>query len=214
MILRELVDLLYVAAKEINPDLKNKAIDVVENNSDFKGLKICELGDQIMKWHQDRTGKKYLLNRGADEHISIDINGKNGALSLDLSKPIDRWFEYFDITSNYGTLEHVDPGIYIGFQNFHNWTKIGGVMIHAGPPARGCPWHSPYHYETWFFKELANRCGYRHILSELRESTGRRGKNQNAIDRSLVCSVLVKEPTSKFISFEDFKSINGIEGLK
>lgn len=199
MILRKIVDLMEIG--------------LTEANMTFNGIKVCELGDQRMKWTHHGTGKKWVLAQGAKEHVSIDINGKRGAIPIDLSKKIDRWNGYFDMVTNYGTAEHVENGIYECFWNIHNFTKVGGVMVHAGPPARACPWHSPYHYEPWFFEKLAELAGYRHVISEIRVVPGRK-KNQPEKDRSLVCSVLIKNKDNYFVSKDDFININGIEGLE
>jgi hypothetical protein len=199
MILKEIVDLMDIACKNINMD--------------YKRMKICELGDQRMKWTPHGTGKNFLLDKGVNEHVSIDLNGKRGALKIDLSRPIDRWQGYFDMTTNYGTAEHVQDGIYEAFQNIHNFTRVGGAMVHAGPPTGGCPWHSPYHYDPDFFEKLAKASQYKHIMSEVRVTAGRRGVSKD-IDRSLVCSVLVKEHNLPFITKEQFMDLKGIEGLK
>ena len=198
MILKEIVDLMDIGCKEA---------DIT-----FEGIKICELGNQKMKWTPEGTGKKYLLNRGAKEHISIDMNGKDGALRIDLSKPVDKWQLYFDMVTNYGTAEHVEGGIYQAYKNIHNFTRPGGVIVNAGPLARCNPWHSPYHYEVWFFKYLADRNNYKHIISEVRIVSGRNAK-QRPMDRSLLVSVFIKNEDSPLISEKDFNDINGIEGL-
>jgi len=198
MILKEIVDLMEIACKEIGMT--------------YDGMKICELGDQRVKWSEHQSGKKYLLAAGASEHISIDLNGQRGALKKDLGQPIDDWKNYFDMVTNYGTAEHVKNGIYQCFKNIHNWVRVDGAMVHAGPPAKGCPWHSPYHYESWFFEKLAEGNNYKHVMSEVRVTAGRRGVT-NPLDKSLVCSVLVKKDDKEFMTFDDFKNIGGIEGL-
>jgi len=197
MILEEIVDLMEIGCKA--------------TNQNFDGMKVMELGNQRMKWTPEGTGKRYLLAKGVKEHISIDLNGKNGALRIDLSKSITQWVKYFDMVTNYGTAEHVENGIYECFQNIHDMTKPDGIMVHAGPPVGGCPWHSPYHYETWFFEKLAEASGYEHVISELRV-TGGRSLKQKPIDRSLVCSVLIKR-SDTFITKDQFIGINGISGL-
>ena len=199
MILKEIYDLVEIGCNAMNVDR-------------FCGMKMMELGVQRMKWNEHKTGKNYFIAHGVGEHVSIDMNGRNGALKIDLSKPIDKWQKYFDMVTNYGTAEHVSPGIYECFKNIHNMTRVGGVMIHAGPPAGGCPWHSPYHYEPWFFEKLAEIAGYGHIMSEVRVAAGRRGVSK-PLDRSLVCAVLIKTADEDFISEQVFKDIGGIEGL-
>jgi hypothetical protein len=199
MILEEVVDLLDLALKE--------------SNLSYKGIKICELGDQRMKWRPEGTAKNYLLGLGVAEHISIDINGKHGALKIDLSKAIDKWKEYFDLVTNFGTLEHVENGIYEGFKNVHNFTKVGCAMIHDGPVFGGCPWHSPYHYYPEFFKKLCSINDYKLIMTEVRVVNGSR-KCRTDLDRSLVCAVIIKKSNNPFCSKEDFIKLNAIDGLK
>lgn len=180
-----------------------------------KNIRICELGNQKMKWHPDGTAKKFFLNNGAIEHISIDINGKDGALKLDLSKDLTEihpeWKQRFDMVTNYGTAEHVENGIYKCYKNIHDLCKTGGIIINDGPPSTCCPWHSPYHYEPCFFPELAARCSYVPILMVNRVAEGRRNKEPK--DRTLTIAVFQKINDNPFISEEEFLSINGIQGI-
>jgi hypothetical protein len=178
-----------------------------------KNIRICELGDQRMKWHPDGIAKTFFINNGAIEHVSIDINGRNGAINLDLSKDLllmhPEWKEYFDLVTNYGTAEHVSNGIYECFKNIHDVCKVNGIIINDGPPDCCCPWHSPYHYRPYFFPELAKRCGYKTLLFDARVVEGRRGCKENK-DRTLVIAVFQKINNNKFISKEEFDSIQGI----
>lgn len=199
MILKDLFDLLEIARKSINQE--------------YKGMKICELGNQLMKWNEHVTGKRYFVAQGVAEHISIDVNGKDGALRIDLSKPIDKWDKYFDMVTNFGTAEHVSGGIHEAYSNIHRFTRVGGVMINVGPIRGGCPWHSPYHYDADFFKKLSDACKYRYVLGEVRVTAGRRGMSRNVLDKSLVCAVMVKENDDQFITKEQFVALKGIEGL-
>jgi len=175
-----------------------------------KEIKICELGNQYMKWHPYRVAKKFFLNNGAKEHISIDVNGKDGALVLDLSKPL-KWHNYFDLVTNYGTAEHVKKGIYECYKNIHDICKVNGLMINVGPIAGSCPWHSPYHYEGFFFGSLGDLCGYEILMNEIRVVKGKRG--QDPKHSTMVISVFKKVKDSKFITKDEFLGIKGIEGL-
>ena len=180
-----------------------------------KEIKICELGDQRMKWHKDLIAKTFFLNNGAKEHISIDLNGRNGALKIDLGKDVlidkPEWKDHFDLVTNYGTAEHVQDGIYECYKNIHNFCKVEGIMINDGPPDTCCPWHSPYHYKSNFFPELARLCGYKTILLDKRVCKGRRGASP--CDSTLVVAVFQKINDSEFITKEQFYSIKGIQGL-
>lgn len=195
MILKELVGLMDIGCKVLR--------------TYYEGLTICELGDQRMKWHPDKTGKKYLLNLGVKEHISLDWNKKNGALKRDLSKPVDEWQSYFDMVTNFGTTEHINNGQYDVFKNIHNFVKVGGVMVHALPLVGHWKRHCKYHYEEDFPETLSTINGYECVLSEIRVIKGRAGQNQ-----PMVCAVLKKTSDKEFASEEEFKNMNKIAGLK
>lgn len=198
MILQEIADLMDIGVKSMGKE--------------YKDIRICELGDQRMKWNQYKTGKRYYTElKKVIEHISIDINGKNGALPLDLNVLRTEWKSYFDICSNYGMTEHIQNQ-YMAFYNLHSLCKIGGVTVHANPIIGGWKTHCPYHYEKDFFEALAKVCGYEVILSELRLVNGRY-PNMPEIDRTLVCAVL-KKTKEEFISKDVFDSINKIDGWK
>lgn len=197
--------------------LLEEMIDTVNIAWDILGkeIKICELGDQRMKWHKDLVAKVFFLNNGAKEHISIDTNGRNGALKIDLSKDIllnkPEWKGYFDLVTNFGTAEHVQDGIYECYKNIHNFCRHNGIIINDGPPDTCCPWHSPYHYKTTFFPELARLCGYKTLLLDKRVCKGRRGAS--ACDSTLLVTVYQKVIDNEFITKEQFYGINGISGL-
>jgi len=179
-----------------------------------KEIRIMELGNQRMKWHSAQTAKKFFLEyEKAIEHISIDTNGKSGALPLDLSKDLivlhPEWNGHFDLVTNFGTAEHVDGGIYECYKNIHNFCRKGGVIINDGPPASGCPWHSPYHYYPHFFSTLAKKCGYDMLLRDARAVKGRRRKCHPK-DRTLEIVVYHKINNDQFISKSDFESIEGV----
>ena len=116
------------------------------------------------------------------------------------------------MVTNFGTAEHVENGTYQAYKNIHNFTRSGGVMISDGPPFGGCPWHSPYHYYPDFFKKLCTINNYELITTGVRVCGGSR-RCKTDLDRSLVCSVIVKKSNSPFCSEEDFVNLGGIDGL-
>ncbi len=183
-----------------------------------KNIKIMELGNQRMKWHEAQTAKKFFMEyEGALEHISIDMNGKSGALRLDLSKDLvelrPEWKGNFDLVTNYGTAEHVDKGLYECYKNIHNFCRVGGIMINDGPPSCGCPWHSPYHYYPHFFSTFAKVCGYELLLRDARAVRGRK-KICHHKDRTLEIAVYHKIHDTEFISKEKFESLEGYTYIK
>jgi SAM-dependent methyltransferase len=140
-----------------------------------QGKRMMELGDQSIfsevGWKiSAQTGKEYFTQKGFG-HVSIDLNAAHGALPYDLSLPISRhdWVDGFDIVTNAGTSEHVEPfsGQYECFRNIHRWVKPGGTMIHLVPDVetleRDGAWkdHCRYYYSRAFFSMLAWENGYR-----------------------------------------------------
>jgi hypothetical protein len=189
MILQEVVDLIDVAKNSVGMD--------------YSSIRMCELGDQRMKWNAFGTGKNYFKDKGILEHVSIDLNGKNGALRIDLTKPVTQWSEYFDILTDYGTIEHVNNQ-YAVFKNVHDIVKIGGAIVHTLPEIGYFKTHCDYHYDMNFFKDLSLKNGYDIKILESRVIHGRRGRTEN-----LVCCVLIKK-SNGFISEAEFGQIRGL----
>lgn len=134
-------------------------------------LRMLELGDQVVvdSTISERTGKDYFTNRGY-EHVSVDINGLHGALVRDLTRPeqFHDWHGSWDIVTNSGTTEHVEPfsSQYECFGIIHDCLKVGGIAIHLLPDvhehdAHGA-WknHCRFFYSGAFFELLAQECAY------------------------------------------------------
>ena len=182
--------------------LNNKYLNFINESSskaigNIKGKCMLELGNQIIRnteYIKEKTGKEYYTNRGVF-HISIDLNGQNGALMLDLSKPLRKreWINYFDIITNSGTTEHVEPrkAQYDVFKNIHECMKVGGISIHLIPDILELEmkgkWksHCKNYYSKEFFLFLAKYNNYEII--ELKIING------------LVCSTLRKTIDSSFM---------------
>ena len=58
-----------------------------------------------------RPPARSILRNPGVQHTSFDLNAKHGALPVDLAQPIGdpRWLGVFDIVTNSGTSEHVEP---------------------------------------------------------------------------------------------------------
>ena len=144
-------------------------------------LSICDLGSQDVSYV---LGDGRIVNRGSarawfnklgyDDYTCIDLDGRHGALRLDLNTctftDVERW--NFDIVANHGTSEHVFNQANV-FQLMHDLTAIDGTMIHAVPtPDFGAP-HGFYFYDEQLFNDLARANGYyimrMHRRSEPRE---------------------------------------------
>lgn len=164
--------------------LKRSYIDFIRESVEstiggFRGMRMLELGNQRIARRAfigARTGKAYYTNLGV-EHTSLDFNGKDGAVKLDLSVAIDKpeWRGHFDIVSNAGTTEHVEPHAaqYTCFANLHDWLKPGGIFVHIVPAVEGLAttdrWdkHCNNYYSAAFFEMLARENDYALVASRV-----------------------------------------------
>lgn len=161
-----------------------------------KNLRMLELGDQMINDRaiRERSGKAYYENRGF-EHVSVDLNGNHGALVRDLRKPeqFEEWTNYWDVITNSGTTEHVEPfdTQYECFQILHDCLKVGGIAVHLNPDAEHRDnvgtWknHCRIYYTESFYETLANDCEYE-LLS-------------NKVIRGLRCAVVRKTKDGPFM---------------
>jgi hypothetical protein len=143
------------------------------------GRSMLELGNQTCPERTgipERTGKEYFQNRGI-KHVSIDLNCEDGALGYDLSRliPTDQFPDRFDIITNSGTSEHVEPfrGQYVCFENIHNLLAPGGIAVHLVPDVHELELHGAWkghcknYYSEEFFRMLAEQNSYRVVSSTL-----------------------------------------------
>src|SRR5882672_3336270 len=70
----------------------------------FPGVRMLELGNKV-NTSVSRSYKDFLTKEHGVVHTSVDWNGQDGALKLDLRDRLD--LGEFDIVTNYGTTEHV-----------------------------------------------------------------------------------------------------------
>lgn len=184
-------------------DFINQSIQVAELGEP-RTLKMCELGNQHVRISARRlteakTGKEYFTNLGYD-HTSIDWNGEDGALPLDLRIPISdqRLLGSFDILTNSGTTEHVEDQ-YECFRNLHYLVKAGGLFIHLSPQTGSWAGHGLFYYTFAFYQRLAAMCHYA-ILRE--QQIAAKGEGSN-----LVCVAMKKLNDNAFIARADFDEI-------
>ena len=162
---------------------------------DPKGLKILELGDQEIRYLDDfiysfpdqgeiehrKSAKDYFIEQGYD-HTSVDLKGLRGSEIRDLRNPEEflDWHDTFDILTNSGTTEHVEPrdSQYECFSIIHDVVKVGGIFVHILPDAdqmlKYGYWadHCNIYYNSIFFEELAYLCEYKILVNKV--STGNR----------------------------------------
>jgi hypothetical protein len=129
-------------------------------------IRICELGNQL-NLVRNKPAKEVYLERGVIEHISMDLNQRDGSLLVDLNEPVEgRFHGGFHIVTNYGTSEHV-LNQYQVFKNINDMCALGGIIIHALVLPGNWPEHCRYYYASDFAQKLADLCGYVIIHSEI-----------------------------------------------
>lgn len=142
-----------------------------KNNKSLHEVAMLELGNQtfqdeslISKLNLPRTVKEYWESKGL-KHISIDLNGEDGALKLNLAAPLpDEYKNAFDIVTNAGTSEHVDNQFEC-WRNIHNCLKLNGFLLSAIPEKHQYnEEHCDWFYDTKFFEVFAERLGYKIYL--------------------------------------------------
>jgi len=110
----------------------------------------------------DIISKEYFQALGL-KHTSIDLNGREGCLPLNLCTPISTQqpdlIGTADLLIDCGTTQHVQHQ-YECFMNAFMLTKINGFMIHTLPKKGHWVNHSQYKYTTQFFIELCNKMKY------------------------------------------------------
>ena len=148
--------------------------------------RMAELGN-IAGFSKFRSLKEYFISIGV-KHDSFDWNGKDGAIKVDLAKPLK--LEEYDIVTNLGTSEHVHNQYYV-FNNIHNMCKANGVMIHSVPFENSWPKHCNFYYSVDFFKKLSEECNYKIILNEVDRIRGDQYE--------LVTAILQKKENSQFV---------------
>lgn len=155
-----------------------------------RGNSVCELGSQDMQCdgHWWLPAREYYEKDLGLSYVCIDIDGRHGALCLDLNTA--RWQDvgqHFDVVTNHGTTEHCFNQ-YNCMELMHDLTKVGGLIIHVVP---SIPWalqdDSFYYYSRQLFEDLADANGYEKVKCEYVD-----GKHGNMV--SVVFRRLTDEP--------------------
>ena len=133
---------------------------LIHQNSKLKDLQKKNL--ENLKNKDDFGTKDYFQSIGFRDYKSIDINGAYESYKFDLNKNISKTYNFnqkYDLVINNGTGEHVFNQ-YALFLNFHNLTKIQGIMLNILP---FIDWinHGFYNFNPIFFADLAASNNYK-----------------------------------------------------
>ena len=113
------------------------------------GSRILEFGNKKNTTGEYRT---YYIANGAQSYTSIDWNGQNGALPLDVNEPLD--LIPCDLVTNFGFSEHVTNQESF-WRNNHDLCAPGGVMCGVTPAPGFWPRHGILQPTEDFYWALA-----------------------------------------------------------
>jgi hypothetical protein len=113
---------------------------------------VLELGD---KKDKGKPPYKVFFERKGYRHVSVDLNGNNGAKALDLREPLG--LGQFDLVTNFGTTEHVSEQEPV----WRNICEAARYWFVSTTPYPGkYPGHGIWYPKPAFYKELAALNGF------------------------------------------------------
>lgn len=175
-------------------DFKREFDFYLKHKIKIKEIDLLELGNQYIKGIDCPAKEQY--SKLIKSHTSIDLNGQDGALKIDLCQALPKNFVgRFDVVTNYGTSEHVDSQ-YMVFKNIHDACKKGGIMIHMLSLKGYWKFHSRFLYFPVFAVKLARENNYKIMYFETLEV----GKDKYQL---VYFKKLKDDPFCRFISFSD-----------
>ncbi len=141
---------------------------------------MLELGNK--RWGKRTPYKQYFHDNGI-LHVSVDLNGRDGALPLDLRKPLD--LGEFDVVTNFGTTEHVSDQEPV-------WRNIieaaRHVIVSTTPKPGTYKGHGLLYPKMEFYPELARLNGFE--VERLYEEPMKKG--------ILICARLIRKDRVPF----------------
>ena len=163
------------------------------------GCSILEMGNQTVYFgkHILKPAKLLLQARGY-KHTSIDANGRNGALPLDLRKKLN--LGLFDIVTDFGTCEHIKD-MHACWLNKYNSCKEGGYIISENPEVGSWPGHGFHYFTEEFYRQLETVSGL--VIAEL----GRHAACGNEMNGWNIFCVMQKITHDRFVSKIKFNTI-------
>ena len=129
-------------------------------------LLVPLVGNSMLELGNKRNGDliyKQVFQKIGFRHVSVDMNGRDGALKMDLRKPLN--LGIFDMVTNIGTSEHVSPGKIEGqtacWRNICEAMHVGSVLVSITPLPGAKRWitHGCWYPTLPFFSGLAAHNG-------------------------------------------------------
>jgi hypothetical protein len=117
------------------------------------------IGDSMLELGNKKNGahiyKAFFESMGL-RHVSVDINGEDGALRKDLTQPLK--LGTFDIVTNIGTTEHVAEQAPC-WRNVLEAMHVGSLLISTTPMPGDWSWHGDWYPDEEWYRELCDSNG-------------------------------------------------------
>lgn len=141
------------------------------------GFSVCELGDQFITSGETKyLAREWYERRGCARYVSVDANGRNGAVVFDLNKPLLRidalafgLGKGFDLVTDFGTGEHIFDQRQV-WETMHDLCNPGGFIVFDRPTA-GYEGHCFYLIQWNVISALAHANDYAVVRLEEHVST-------------------------------------------
>lgn len=231
--------ILLLLLQNVNSAYTKQAIEQLMfilslNFEDFSTIDMLEFGDQVFIGnfplyfepfiqynftnYIPSSGTNLLPSKLFFEHIgmkhtSLDINGNNGAISMDarydLTKVVNK---QFNMITNLGFSEHVgeqDLEIYLYknqyaiFKNLHDFGTNGTVYYHMLPRTGHWNKHGVVDYEKDFFYQLIYRNQYEIIIAPTYID-----KHHYKTPKNNIIISYIKVNNNPFMPFDQFQQLH------
>lgn len=136
---------------------------------------MLELGNKNGTGGKGDSYKSYFAGDGI-RHVSVDLNGEDGALALDLRQPLN--LGTFDMVTNIGTSEHVDDQVPV-WRNMVD--ACDHVLVCITPAPGDWPGHGLFYPSCEFYLALAALNGFEIEKLQVEGEPGRRFVHFRAI---------------------------------
>ena len=184
---------------------------------EFVNQEVYSNFDKVLKLYNDygyfkeTTVLKYFFEFLKFTYTSVDYNGKDGALRLDVRQDLTiELKDKYDIITNIGFSEHVGEDVtenemlysqYNFFKNLHNLGHNNTLYYHCVPLTHNWYKHGVCDYSLDFFKGLCEKNNYRIIEGPFNED----------YHKELQASVFyIKSLNNAFMTFEEFNNLKGL----
>ena len=166
----------------------------------------------------DSNTAKRLFQHLGFRHTSIDYNGQDGALKLDVRADLSSFLvDRYDAITNIGFSEHVGEGDvesnlvanqHAVFRTFHSAGVPSTLYFHEVPATGNWRLHGVCGYEPIFFTSLAQANGYEVLISDYSDH---HSDSFGGMKGSTVVVAAYRKVTDKpFMSLGEFSKLPGL----